>query len=80
MIIAVNIEGDAERARSVAGSLGLGYPTLLDTGQTVGRLYDISHLPLTLLLDRDGVVREVWTRDRISTAELLAGITELQRQ
>jgi peroxiredoxin len=80
MLISVNIEGDAERARSVAGSLGLGYPTLLDTDQTVGRLYDISHLPLTLLLDRDGVVREVWTRDRISTAELLAGITELQRQ
>jgi len=80
MIISVNIEGDTERARSVARSLGLDYATLLDTGQTVGRLYDISQLPLTLLLDRDGIVREAWTRDRIPTDELLASIRELQQQ
>jgi cytochrome oxidase Cu insertion factor (SCO1/SenC/PrrC family) len=76
----VNIEGDAERTRSVARSLGIGHATLLDTGQSVGRLYDISHLPLTLLLDRDGVVRGAWSRDRVPADELLAGIRELQGQ
>ncbi len=80
VVISVNIEGDADRAASVARSLAIGYPTLLDTRQDVARLYDISHLPLTLLLDRDGVVREAWSRDRIPTDELLAGIRELQRQ
>jgi cytochrome oxidase Cu insertion factor (SCO1/SenC/PrrC family) len=68
------------RAASVVRSLGVGYGTLLDTRQTVGRLYDVSHLPLTLLLDRDGVVRGAWSRNRVSTDELLAGIRELQRQ
>ncbi len=80
VVLSVNIEGDPDRAASVARSLGIGYRTLLDTKQTVGRLYDVSHLPLTLLLDRAGVVRGAWSRDRVATDELLAGIRELQRQ
>jgi peroxiredoxin len=80
VVISVNIEGDTDRVASVARSLGLDYATLLDTSQTVGRLYDVSHLPLTLLLDRDGVVRQAWVRDRVAKDELIAGIRELQRQ
>jgi thiol-disulfide isomerase/thioredoxin len=80
ILLSVNIEGDPVRAASVVRSLGVGYGTLLDTSQAVGRLYDVSHLPLTLLLDRDGVVRGAWSRNRVSTDELLAGIRELQRQ
>jgi peroxiredoxin len=79
-IISVSLDGDAARAASVAQSLGLRYGTLVDTKQAVGRLYDVSHLPLTLLLDRDGVVRGAWSRDRIPTDELSARITELLRQ
>ena len=80
VVISVNIEGDAERARSVARSLGISHATLLDDRQVVGRLYDVSHLPLTLLLDRDGVVRGTWSRDRVPPKELLADIRELQQQ
>ena len=80
VVISVNIEGDAERARSVARSLGISHATLLDDRQLVGRLYDVSHLPLTLLLDRDGVVRGAWSRDRVPAKELLADIRELQQQ
>ena len=80
VVISVNIEGDAERARSVARSLGIRHATLLDDRQAVGRLYDVSHLPLTLLLDRDGVVRGSWSRDRVAAKELLADIEELQQQ
>jgi peroxiredoxin len=79
VVISVNIEGDAERAGSVARSLGIDYATLLDSGQ-VGRLYDVSHLPLTLLLDRDGVVQGAWARERVSASELHAGIRELQQK
>ena len=80
VIISVNIEGDAERARSVAHSLGISHASLLDDRQAVGRLYDVSHLPLTLLLDRDGVVRGAWSRERVPADELLADIRELQEQ
>ena len=80
MVISVNIEGDPDRAVSVARSLGIDYATLIDDRQSVGRLYDVSRLPLTLLLDRDGVVRDTWVRDRVAKDELIAGIRELQRQ
>ena len=80
VVISVNIDGDPARGASVARSLDTGYATLLDAHQAVARLYDISHLPLTLLIDREGVVRGAWAREKISTDELLAGIRELQRK
>jgi peroxiredoxin len=61
VVIGVNVESDPGRAASVAESLGLEYPTLLDARQAVGRLYDVERLPLTLLLDRDGVVQAQWS-------------------
>ncbi|MCU0259042.1 MAG: TlpA family protein disulfide reductase [Solirubrobacteraceae bacterium] len=61
VVLGVNVEDDAGRAASVAAALGLGYPTLVDQRQAVGRLYDVERLPLTLLLDRDGVVRGAWS-------------------
>ena len=36
VVISVNIEGDADRAASVARSLGIDYPTLIDTGSRWG--------------------------------------------
>jgi peroxiredoxin len=78
VVLGVNLEGDAARADSVARSLGLAFPTLVDTRQSVGRLYDVDRLPLTLLLDRDGVVRAAWSQQSIPGAELARRIEELQ--
>jgi peroxiredoxin len=60
-VLGVNLVGNAERAASVASSLALHFPTLLDTRQSVARAYDVSRLPLTLLIDRDGAVRATWS-------------------
>jgi peroxiredoxin len=78
VVLGVNVEGDAARAASVAASLGLGYPTLVDERQAVGRLYDVERLPLTLLLDRDGVVRAVWSAQDPPGEALARRIEELQ--
>ena len=77
VVLGVNLEGDDARAASVAQSLGLDFPTLLDSRQTVGRLYDVDRLPLTLLLDRDGVVRGAWAQKSISGEEIARQIEEL---
>ena len=77
VVLGVNVEGNAERAESVARSLGLDYPTLVDARQGVGRLYDVDRLPLTLLLDRDGVVRGAWSSKEFPAAELTRQIQEL---
>ncbi len=77
IVIGVNVEGDAGRAASVAESLGLDYPTLVDARQAVGRLYDIERLPLTLLLDRDGVVQAQWSAKEQPGESLARRIEEL---
>jgi peroxiredoxin len=77
VVLGVNLEGDDARAAAVAQSLGLEFPTLLDSLQSVGRLYDVDRLPLTLLLDREGVVRGAWSQQSISGAEIARQIEEL---
>jgi hypothetical protein len=50
---------------------------MADTHQQVGRLYDVDDLPLTLLLDREGIVRGSWNQQP-GLAHLLASrITEI---
>jgi len=78
VVIGVSLDGDAARAASVAASLDLHFPSLLDAGQSVGRLYDVQHLPLTLLIDREGVVRESWVRAPVPPDVLVQTIGELE--
>jgi peroxiredoxin len=80
VVIGVNLDGDTDRAASLARSIGVRFHTLVDTEQRVGRLYDVTRLPLTMLLDRDGVIREIWSREPPPAVELRAGIRELLRQ
>jgi len=77
VVLGVNVEGDAARAASIAASLGLDYPTLVDDRQSVGRLYDVERLPLTLLLDRDGVVRAAWSSKEPPGESLVRRIEEM---
>ena len=58
-VIGVDIDGDPKSASHVIAELGLTFPILLDTDQSVSRLYDLNQLPLTLLIDREGTVRLV---------------------
>ena len=77
VVLGVNLDKDAARATSLAQSVGCRFPTLVDTRQTVGRLYGLDHLPLTLVLDRDGVIRGAWERDSVPAADLTALLKEL---
>lgn len=78
VVLGVNVDGDAARAASIARSLGLAYPTLVDARQAVGRLYEVERLPLTLLVDRDGVVRGRWSEQDFSGEAIARQIEELE--
>ncbi len=58
-VLAVNIDEDPHKAASLAKQLGMRFPVLLDTKKKVSRLYDLSTMPSTVLVDRDGRVRYV---------------------
>jgi len=58
-LLAVNVDDDARNAAAVAAKLGLKFPVLLDTDKKVSKLYDLSTMPSTVIIDRDGRVRYV---------------------
>jgi peroxiredoxin len=57
VLLGVNVDDDARKAADVAAKLGVTFPVLLDTDKAVSRLYDLSTMPSTVLIDRDGRVR-----------------------
>ena len=56
-LLGVNIDEDPRAAADLATRLGVHFPVLLDTDKKVSRLYDMSAMPATIVIDRDGKVR-----------------------
>ena len=61
VLFSVNIDepGNIEAAREMAKTLRVSYPVLFDERKDVSRAYQASSMPLTVLIDRAGVVRYV---------------------
>ena len=59
VLMGVNVDDDTRNAAELATKLGLKFPVLLDTDKGVSKLYDLSTMPSTVLIDRDGKVRYV---------------------
>ncbi len=57
VLLGVNVDDDARKAGDVAAKLGITFPVLLDTDKAVSKLYDLSTMPSTVIIDRDGKVR-----------------------
>ena len=68
-IIAVSMDRDMDDARETAQALEVSYPVLFDAGREVSQLYDVSSMPIIVLIDREGVVREVIQGYRRGTEE-----------
>lgn len=70
-LLAVSLDQSARQASS--GSTGASYPVLHDAGGEVGRLYDVTKMPVVVLIDRGGVVREVFEGFRRGNDEQYLG-------
>ena len=57
VVLGISIDEDLVRAREFAGSMKVSYPILFDTGSDIGRNYLLQKMPVTILVDRAGVVR-----------------------
>jgi peroxiredoxin len=66
-LLAVSLDQNARQAREVMA--GVSYPVLHDAAGEVGRLYDVSRMPVMVLIDRGGVVREVFEGFRRGSEE-----------
>ena len=57
VMLGVNIDDDPRAAAATAQRWGIRFPVLLDADKRVSRLYDLTSMPSTVLIDRDGRVR-----------------------
>jgi peroxiredoxin len=57
VVLGVSMDEDLQRARQFASSMHVTYPMLFDSGERIGRAYDIDNLPFTVLIDRSGTIR-----------------------
>ncbi|HZF25271.1 MAG TPA: redoxin domain-containing protein [Steroidobacteraceae bacterium] len=59
VVLGVNVDDDTTRAVDVANALKVSYPVLLDPRKSVAPKYRLDELPMSVLIDRSGVVRFV---------------------
>jgi peroxiredoxin len=59
-LLAVSLDQNRRQADDLSSRLGGGYPVLHDASGEVGRLYDVKRMPMMVLIDRGGVVRDVF--------------------
>jgi peroxiredoxin len=57
VLLGVNVDDDTRQAAGVADKLGVKFPVLPDADKRVSKQYDLSAMPSTVLIDRDGKVR-----------------------
>jgi peroxiredoxin len=56
-ILAINVDDEAEKANVLLQDIEVSFPVLFDTSGEVSELYDVSAMPTTVIVDRDGNVR-----------------------
>ena len=57
VVLGVSVDDDLRRSREFATAMRLSYPILFDTGSEIGKDYLLQKMPVTILVDRSGVVR-----------------------
>ena len=57
VVLGVSVDEDLRRSKEFAASMGVSYPILFDTGTEIGKDYFLQKMPMTILVDRAGVVR-----------------------
>lgn len=58
-LLGINIDDQPRVAREMIQKLNVAFPVLFDTDKRVSRLYDVSAMPSSLLIDRDGRIRYI---------------------
>jgi peroxiredoxin len=57
VVLGVSVDEDLRRAREYADAMAVSYPILFDNGSNIGKDYMLQKMPVTILVDRAGVVR-----------------------
>lgn len=56
-LLGVNVEEDSRKASTLLRSIKVSFPILFDSKNKVSKLYKVSAMPTTIIIDRDGNMR-----------------------
>ncbi|GEA11510.1 TlpA disulfide reductase family protein [Alteromonas sp. KUL49] len=56
-VLAVNVDDDSAKAQSMLADMDISFPVLYDPNGDVSELYDVSAMPTTVMIDRNGDTR-----------------------
>jgi peroxiredoxin len=59
LLLGVNVDQDPLKASTAATQWGIRFPVLFDAEKKVVKAYDVSAMPTTVIVDRDGAMRHV---------------------
>ena len=54
-LLGVNIDDNSSKAMDMVSELGVTFPVLFDSSKEVSKLNEVDAMPVTVLIDRDGV-------------------------
>jgi len=57
VVLGISVDEDLRRAREYAEDMKLSYPVMFETGAQLGHDYQLEKMPMTILVDRSGVIR-----------------------
>ena len=57
VVMGVSVDDDLRRSKEFAAAMNVSYPLLFETGTQIGKDYFLQKMPMTILVDRSGVVR-----------------------
>jgi thiol-disulfide isomerase/thioredoxin len=78
VVVGISLDDDAARATALAHAVGTKFRTGVDTEKAVGKRFAVPDVPLTILIDRSGVVRYAHGElDAASDADLVKEIRQL---
>lgn len=62
-ILAVNIKQSDYTVKTFRDQYGLTFPIVIDKNESVRRAFDVLPLPTTILINKDGIVEDIITRE-----------------
>jgi peroxiredoxin len=57
VVLGISVDEDLRRSREFADAMAVSYPILFDAGSSIGKDYQLQKMPMTMLVDRNGVIR-----------------------
>lgn len=74
--VGLAVQDDSAASRALVDELGITYPAGPDLGNEIGLRYQVTGLPTTVFIGRDGRIARRWTGP-ISAQQLIAWIDEI---